>query len=206
MPLELLAQDSVIKRLQAAIALALRAHGEQVDKGGEPYIFHVLSVGFSLLPDVDAAVLGILHDVREDSDATEEEIRAVLGAGQQHLYPYLETLTHDRSQPYLEYVKDCAAHPLTRKVKLADILHNLDSRRLRLVESKGFDRYALLAKYLPARVILEEAGARRTLNKTSLSSIDPRIITLVCRVRLFSCACPSQCEMVSYGSRAWGDP
>lgn len=158
MPLELVNKDAIdVQRVQRAIDLAVVAHAGQLDKGGEPYLWHVLRVGINLLPDVDAAILGILHDVREDSDTTEKEIQAVLGEHHQHLYPFLGTLTHHPNDPYLFYVRDCARYPLTRKVKKADVRDNLSPVRLALAEKNGADRYRLLGKYVPALAILEDA-------------------------------------------------
>jgi hypothetical protein len=141
-------------RILRAIYLAQDAHRGQLDKGGESKLWHVLRVGMKLLPDIDAAVLGILHDVIEDTDATNEDILNAFGDGYEYLFPLLGTLTHDGKQPYLEYVRDCAAHPITRKVKLADMRDNTDPWRMEKLAPP--ERFRLLDKYTLALIILTE--------------------------------------------------
>jgi GTP diphosphokinase / guanosine-3',5'-bis(diphosphate) 3'-diphosphatase len=147
-----------LSRLHRAMMLAADAHVHQVDKAGEPYLWHVFRVGVSLLPDIDAAVLGVLHDVREDSNTSEEDIKAAL-CGRLDLYPFLGTLTHHPGDLYLNYVRDCARHGITRKVKIADVADNMDPRRLRLAFPDDNDprRIKLLEKYIPAMRILLDA-------------------------------------------------
>ena len=58
------------RQVQFAINLAGVAHNKQLDKAGEPYLWHVLRVGIGLLPDVDACLLGIWIEYTEA--ATEE--------------------------------------------------------------------------------------------------------------------------------------
>ena len=60
--------------LEQAITLAVEAHRGQVDKNGAPYILHPLRVMFRLEHDLDRMV-GILHDVVEDTDYTFEDLR-----------------------------------------------------------------------------------------------------------------------------------
>ena len=77
--------------LYLAIRLAASAHHNQLDKGGDPYLWHVLRVGISLLPDLDAAIVGVLHDVLEDSPGCAPAVRQLLKPSQ---YEALRALTH----------------------------------------------------------------------------------------------------------------
>lgn len=60
------------ERLDAALAYARRAHGEQVRKGTRiPYIAHPMAVACLVLThggDEDQAIAGLLHDVVEDCE------------------------------------------------------------------------------------------------------------------------------------------
>lgn len=61
--------------LGRAVAIAVEAHAGQFDKAGADYIEHpirVMSVGKS----VDEKIVGVLHDVIEDSAWTIEMLRA----------------------------------------------------------------------------------------------------------------------------------
>ena len=55
--------------LETAIALAVETHLDQTDKAGEPYILHPLRVMFSL-PSGNEQIVGVLHDVVEDSEVS----------------------------------------------------------------------------------------------------------------------------------------
>lgn len=116
--------------LHAAIMFAQAKHAGQVDKGDEPYFWHPFRVGSSLLPDTEAAALGILHDVLEDTDATPEEVRMFLQVDEEFLAD-LDALTHRKDgETYGQYLDRVKARPRALKVKLADIADNLDERRL----------------------------------------------------------------------------
>src|SRR5271157_5837662 len=58
--------EKEIDLLADAIGTSAEIHRGQKDKGGHPYYRHPLRVGLSLLPDVDAAIVGVLHDTIED--------------------------------------------------------------------------------------------------------------------------------------------
>ena len=53
--------------LARAIEIAASAHRNQVDKGGKPYILHPIRVMMSLNSE-DEKIVGVLHDVVEDSE------------------------------------------------------------------------------------------------------------------------------------------
>ncbi len=57
----------------SAIEIAVRAHGGQVDKGGQPYILHPLRLMFAVDGPI-AQQAAVLHDVVEDTPTTFEDI------------------------------------------------------------------------------------------------------------------------------------
>ena len=63
----------------------------------------------------------------------------------------LSLLTHERSVPYMEYVRKISENPLARKVKIADLLHNSDITRYEVVDDAAIKR---LEKYKAALDIL----------------------------------------------------
>jgi hypothetical protein len=142
--------------LVEAIHLAARAHRGQVDKAGEPYLFHCLRVGMSLLPDVNAALVGILHDVLEDSpDRSEAELSRILGHGRS--WAALKLLTRLGWLHYDAYINCIAASPLARKVKIADLRDNLDLRRFTKAIMNGVpveEMSALRLRYIRALAVL----------------------------------------------------
>lgn len=142
--------------LSRCVLLAARAHEGQFDKGGEPYLWHALRVGVSLLPDIDAACAGVLHDVLEDCPhVSEAEILEAL-AGDEEMLRVLRLLTRPAGRRYFDYLNGCAGHPTARKVKIADILDNLDERRLARIQQSGQPETTLRlrTKYVGALAVL----------------------------------------------------
>ena len=113
--------------LEDAILLAAQAHRGQRDKNGQPYILHVLRVMLRVETE-DERMAAVLHDVVEDTPHTLDELRA-LG------YPdavvaAVDGLTRRPGETYQAFVARAAAHPIARRVKLADLEDNMDVRRL----------------------------------------------------------------------------
>ena len=124
----------------ATLEFANRCHAGQFDKAGEPYIWHVTRVGASLLPDLYAAIVGLLHDTLEDVDCvvvTEhfKHIRnhCVEPPAAELILDAIKLLTRQPDVPYETYIEILAAsgNQLAVKVKLADLRDNLDEDRLR---------------------------------------------------------------------------
>jgi hypothetical protein len=53
----------------------------------------------------------------------------------------------------MDYVKEIGKNPLARKVKLADLTHNMDIRRIKNPGQKDYDR--IERKYKPAYAYLK---------------------------------------------------
>lgn len=113
--------------LEDAITLAVRAHQGQVDRAGQPYILHPLRVMFRLEGELEQ-IVGILHDVVEDSDFTFDDLRR-LGYSEE-VITALDGVTRREDESYEEFVDRSQAHPVSRQVKLADLEDNMDLRRI----------------------------------------------------------------------------
>ena len=73
----------------------------------------------------------------------------------------LRLLTHAPEVDYDAYVRAAAAHPVARRVKLADVMHNADQSRIvdaTLVSPEKAAKWR--AKYQKARELLEIAEER----------------------------------------------
>ena len=130
--------------------IMFKAHKGQKDKGGGAYFLHPLRVSLNI-KDKRAKVIGLIHDVIEDSDKyklsdfnflDEEQVEA------------LKTLIHDKSVPYFDYIDKIKKNPLARKVKLSDLKDNMNLKRLKEITEKDRERFA---KYEKARKILLDA-------------------------------------------------
>lgn len=136
--------------LGVAISVAVRAHEGQTDRAGEPYIMHPLRV-MHLLHTYEEKIVGILHDVVEDTAVTLKELEelgfppAILEA--------LQSVTHLKGEPYIDYVARAKANVIGREVKKADLKDNANIFRLPVVEDYDLRR---LRKYHKAEKFLQE--------------------------------------------------
>lgn len=138
-------------KTKRAMKLCFKAHKDQLDKSGLPYVFHPFHLA-EQMDDEDSTIVALLHDVAEDSDYTLKDIRG-MGFGKD-VMDALTLLTHDESEDYMSYVKKIAGNPLARKVKLADLAHNSDVTRLN--HEPGEKDLQRLRKYEKAKVLLSQ--------------------------------------------------
>ena len=135
--------------LDKAIALATAAHAGQVDRYGQPYILHPLHL-MAQMETAEEKMVAILHDVVEDTPVTLAELQAE--GFPPEVLTAVALLTHEPdSVPYVVYVADLKPDPLARKVKLADLAHNMDIRRLPELRLQDWER---LQKYHRAWLFL----------------------------------------------------
>jgi (p)ppGpp synthase/HD superfamily hydrolase len=151
----------VALQLERAIEIAIAAHRGVLDKAGKPYILHPLSLMLRFR-DLDAMITAVLHDTVEDSALTLDMLRAegfsdaVVGA--------VNALTRRENESYDEFISRLSSDSIGRQVKLADLEHNMDLRRLSTLDAMDLER---VEKYHRAWVQLDRG------NKATISSICP---------------------------------
>ncbi|MET0399023.1 MAG: HD domain-containing protein [Longimicrobiaceae bacterium] len=123
--------------IEDAIALAVRAHRGQKDRAGAPYILHPLRMMFRVETDAEK-MAAVLHDVVEDTDWTLDDLRAE--GFPEEVVAAVDHLTRREGESYEEFVRRAAAHPVARRVKLADLEDNMDVRRMGTVTAEDADR------------------------------------------------------------------
>ena len=138
--------------LNKMLVLATNAHAGQFDKGGSPYILHPLRVmSFLKEDDEELRCIALGHDVIEDTDTTYADLKA---AGMSdRVIAGIEALTKRRGETYDEYKARVFANVDAMKVKVCDLRHNTDIRRLKGVTEKDIAR---IAKYHTFYVELRE--------------------------------------------------
>ena len=109
-----------------AEALAAYAHAGQLDKAGRPYIDHPRAVAAGVQTDPEKTV-AYLHDVLEDTFVTESTVRNLFG---DTVADAVVALTRRPEEDYEDYVCRQGENSLARRVKLADLRHNMDLSRL----------------------------------------------------------------------------
>lgn len=121
------------------ISLATERHAGQFDKGGRPYILHPLTVMHRLrTDDEELQCIAVGHDLLEDTTVTGAELlemgfsaRVVVG---------ISDLTKVKGQSAGEYRDQVKLNPDARHVKIEDLRHNSDIRRLKGVTEKDVKR------------------------------------------------------------------
>lgn len=131
-----------------AMKLCFEKHKGQSDQCGIPYPFHPFHVAESMTDEVSACV-ALLHDIVEDTDVTFQALRAM--GFPDEVVAAVALMTHDKSVPYLDYVRKIRENDLARRVKIADLTHNLDLTRLDRITEKDLKR---AEKYRSALAIL----------------------------------------------------
>lgn len=124
------------KLIQKAYKYAVEHHGDQRRKSGEPYIIHPINVAYILADiglDESTICAALLHDVVEDTDATENDIKREFGEeisdmvagvtklGNIAFATVEEQQVEDYRKMFLAMGKDIRVII----IKLADRLHNM---------------------------------------------------------------------------------
>ena len=137
--------------LDRAKAIATSAHDEQVDKAGKPYIEHPLRV-MNMGKTVEEKIVGVLHDVVEDSEWTFEMLEKE--GMPKEVVDALKCVTKlSEDEDYDHFIARVKTNPLAVKVKLNDLKDNMDITRLGKVTEKDLPR---LNKYIRAYKQLTE--------------------------------------------------
>lgn len=132
-------------QLSMAISFAAAQHHLQFDKGGKPYILHCLKVMHYLKDQTDYELMAgaVMHDVVEDTGATYEQLEQQ--GFSSRVIEIVRGMTKLPGQTPGEYLQQLMHNVDCVKVKLADLRHNSDIRRLKGVGEKDFKR---IAKYM----------------------------------------------------------
>lgn len=125
--------------LSKMLLIATNAHHGQFDRGGNPYILHPMKVmHYIKSEDEELQCIALGHDVIEDTDVTYKDLKE---AGMtDRIIDGIRALTKVPGQTYDEYKEGVFANVDAMKVKLADLRHNTDVRRLKGVTEKDIAR------------------------------------------------------------------
>ena len=139
--------------IEEAIRIAVEAHRGQKDRGGAPYVLHPLRMMFRMQTEAER-MAAVLHDVVEDTDWTLDDLRARGFA--EEVVEAVDRLTRREDESYEAFVERAGAHPVARRVKIADLEDNMDVRRTGAVSARDTER---LNRYLRAwRLLTSDAG------------------------------------------------
>ena len=132
--------------LDKMLVIATNAHAGQFDRGGNPYILHPLRVMSYLNTDDEELMCTALgHDVIEDTKITYRDLR---DAGiSERVIAGIRALTKLPGQTYDEYKEGVFANVDAMRVKMADLRHNTDIRRLKGISEKDIERMVKYQKF-----------------------------------------------------------
>ncbi len=126
--------------LNKMLVLATNAHAGQYDKAGQPYILHPLKVMHYLKSDdeeLNCIALG--HDLIEDTSVTYLQLKQEFTP---RIASAILTLTKVDFETYDDYKRCIKTNIDAVRVKMADLRHNSDIRRLKGVTEKDIARTA----------------------------------------------------------------
>ena len=142
--------------LDTMLTLAVNGHAGQFDRGGNPYILHPLKVMHYLKSDdEELQCIAIGHDLIEDTKVTYKELAdAGISA---RVISGIKSLTKLPDETYDEYKVRVFENRDAMLVKVADLRHNTDIRRLNGVTQKDIERTAKYYEfYAQLQVLLND--------------------------------------------------
>lgn len=130
--------------LSKALQIVIKAHNNQTDKAGQPYIFHLLRVSEKGQTEIEK-ICGLLHDLIEDTDWTFEDLKEE--GFSDEIIEILDCVTKRENENYNDFIRRIEQNQLAIRVKLNDLKDNMDITRLAEITEKDKER---LNKYLNA--------------------------------------------------------
>lgn len=122
-----------MERLWSALTLMHELHEGQTDKCGQPYWIHPFTVAIRFIhrgTDISYPIVGLLHDVLEDTDITLQELlcRFPMTIDEREA---LELLTRQKGVTYDDYIKSIieSGNRIAILVKMSDLEHNQNLNR-----------------------------------------------------------------------------
>ena len=173
--------------IEKAYRLAMEKHEGQKRKSGEPYIIHPICVAIILADlelDLESIAAGLLHDVIEDTDYTEEEMTAEFGQEITLLVDGVTKLTQinyaaDKVEMQAENLRKMflamAKDIRVILIKLADRLHNMRTMQYQPPNKQYEKSKETMDIYSPIAQRLGISKIKIELDDLSLQYIEPEM-------------------------------
>jgi GTP diphosphokinase / guanosine-3',5'-bis(diphosphate) 3'-diphosphatase len=141
MKLRALRGASAMTTIERAVSIAAAAHAGQIDKAGEPYLLHPLRVMLGVRTP-EERMAAVLHDAVEDTGVT---LADLIGAGfPGAVIDAVDALTKRPGETRMNAARRARANPIARTVKIADVMDNMDLKR---ITAPTDEDYARLREY-----------------------------------------------------------
>jgi hypothetical protein len=129
--------------LACTTAMVKALFKDLVDKGGEPYYYHLRAVaGECKAYGIETQIVALLHDLLED--IKDVSVADLLEVYPPHIVNSVVILTKKKGQKYSEYIDEVSKDSMALRVKIADLKHNMDITRLPSLGNESVNR---LRKY-----------------------------------------------------------
>lgn len=141
--------------LNRMLVLATTRHAGQFDKAGKPYILHAIAVMYKLgSDDEELCCIAIGHDLIEDTKTTFQELKEMEFTDR--IIEGIRNLTKFPGETEEQYLARVTLSMDSVLVKIADLDHNSDIKRLKGLTDKDFIRMQKYQRmYLYLTAILE---------------------------------------------------
>lgn len=94
----------------------------------------------------ESKIVAVLHDAIEDSDLTIADL--VRQGFPEFITEAIAAITKRDGEPYEDYILRVKSNAIARKVKIADVTHNMDISRIANPTEKDFQRLEKYKKVL----------------------------------------------------------
>lgn len=94
---------------------------------GQDYSEHPIRVGFNKTGSYAKRIIGVLHDVVEDTDWTLQDLKDI--GFSQRIIDGVDGVTLRKGESYFEFIERCSLNPDSIDVKLSDLDDNSDLTR-----------------------------------------------------------------------------
>lgn len=135
-----------------AIFVAMNALIGQTDKSGAAYGHHLINVSRHNTDSEAKMIIGILHDLVEDSDWELADLTAI--GFSNRIVKGVAGVTHRKGEKYFDSIERCSLNADSVDVKLKDNRHNLDGSRNNWLPTEGDrerqSKYIITRQYLIA--------------------------------------------------------
>ena len=170
--------------LRKAYVFSAKEHHGQTRRSGEPYLIHPLNVA-GILADMRAddvsIVVGLLHDILEDTGVTKDDLARHFGAEVAELVDGVTKIGkftfHSREQEqaetFLKMILGMASDLRVILVKLADRLHNMRTLEFLSPEKREEVSLETLEIYAPIANRLGIGSIKGELEDLSFRALEP---------------------------------
>lgn len=134
-----------LKELEFNVYKIITAYfGDKKDDGGHDYLQHLYAVADSIEQKANyevidhksslgifykkAYIVALLHDIFEDTDCTEQELKDI--GCDDEIIEAIKSVTRHKDENYFDFIERANKNDIGRIVKIYDLENNMDIRRL----------------------------------------------------------------------------